>query len=274
MGGVIAVLLVSTISSMIFAGPRIVQTMGEDLPALRLLAVRSATGVPVRALLLQTGLTLLFILITSFQQVMVYAGFILNLFTFLTVLGLLVLRWRQPNLPRPYRAWGYPLTPAIFLALSGWTLTFIVQKNPAESLYGLLTLLGGVAVYALTTRRFPLPSAALKQRRNLHRQIQPIKFGLAFLILHHLLNMSLYHTALRLVPAAALLLASCTETTSTKTVSETHTPAKTASNPPPPPLPPTPQKHQLAAKTAAARGPCCPPRPPQSPPPIPPTFRM
>ncbi|WP_201985762.1 APC family permease [Hymenobacter rubidus] len=152
MGGVIAVLLVSTISSMIFAGPRIVQTMGEDIPALRFLAPKSRAGIPVRALLLQTVITLLFIVKPGFQSVLVYAGFVLNLFTFLTVLGLFVLRFRQPDLPRPYRAWGYPVTPLIFLGLSGWTLAFILRDKPMESLYGLVTLAIGALVYFLTTR--------------------------------------------------------------------------------------------------------------------------
>jgi len=147
MGAVIAVLLVSTISSMIFAGPRIVQTMGEDLPALRFLAPKSQAGIPIRALALQTVITLLFILKPSFKEVLVYAGFILNLFTFLTVLGVFVLRFTQPELPRPYRAWGYPLTPLLFLGLSGWTLAFILRDKPKESLYGLLTLGLGLLAY-------------------------------------------------------------------------------------------------------------------------------
>lgn len=151
-GGIIAVLLVSTISSMIFAGPRIVQTMGEDLPALRFLAPKSRAGIPVRALLLQTAITLVFILRPSFKEVLVYAGFVLNLFTFLTVLGLFVLRWKKPDMPRPYRAWGYPVTPLLFLGLSGWTLAFIMRDKSTESLYGLLTLAGGLVVYGLATR--------------------------------------------------------------------------------------------------------------------------
>ncbi|MBF9236484.1 amino acid permease [Hymenobacter sp. BT683] len=152
MGGVIAALLVSTISSMVFAGPRIVQTMGEDIPALHFLAPKSRAGIPVRALVLQTIITLAFILKPSFQGVLVYAGFVLNLFTFLTVLGLFVLRWRQPDLARPYRAWGYPFTPLIFLGLSGWTLAFILSEKPIESLYGLGTLAVGGFVYFITTR--------------------------------------------------------------------------------------------------------------------------
>lgn len=154
MGLVIAVLLTSTISAMIFAGPRIVQTIGEDLPALRFLAARHPTsGIPHRALLLQAALTLLFVLSGSFRQVLVYAGFVLNLFTFLTVAGVLVLRVRRPELLRPYRAWGYPVTPVLFLLLSGWTLVYLLRDKPLESLAGLVTLLIGLPVYALLTRR-------------------------------------------------------------------------------------------------------------------------
>lgn len=150
MGGVIAVLLLSTISSMIFAGPRIVQVMGEDLPALQGLAQLSKAGIPVRAMLFQTALTLLFILSSTFEQVLLYAGFVLSLFTFLTVLGLFVLRWRQPNLPRPYRALGYPITPLLFLLLNGWTMVFLIRDKPTESLYGLATLAVGFVVYLLS----------------------------------------------------------------------------------------------------------------------------
>ena len=109
--------------------------------------------------MLQTVITLAFILKPSFKEVLVYAGFVLNLFTFLTVLGLFILRFRQPDLPRPYRAWGYPITPLIFLILSGWTLAFILRDKPVESLYGLVTLAIGALVYFLTTRLAVSPPA-------------------------------------------------------------------------------------------------------------------
>ncbi|GGF05983.1 APC family permease [Hymenobacter cavernae] len=152
MGAVIAVLLISTVSSMIFAGPRIVQVMGEDLPVLRSLAVVSKRGIPVRAMIMQSALTLLFTIRSTFEHVLLYAGFVLSLFTFLTVLGLFVLRWREPELPRPYRAWAYPLTPLLFLGLSGWTLIFILRDKPMESLYGLLTVLIGAGAYGVSRR--------------------------------------------------------------------------------------------------------------------------
>ncbi|RPD46458.1 amino acid permease [Hymenobacter sediminis] len=157
MGGAIAVLLISTVSSMIFAGPRIVQVMGEDLPTLRPLAKLSVNGIPVRATIFQTALTLLFILTATFEQVLLYAGFVLSLFTFLSVLGLFVLRFRQPQLPRPYRAWGYPFTPLLFLLLNGWTLWFIGRSKPVETLYGLATLAAGLLVYFVSQRLWSQP---------------------------------------------------------------------------------------------------------------------
>lgn len=158
MGAVIAVLLISTVSSMVFAGPRIVQVMGEDLPGLRALAVVSRQGIPVRAMLLQTALTLFFIVTSSFESVLLYAGFVLSLFTFLTVIGLFVLRRREPHLIRPYCTWGYPITPLLFLALSGWTLVFILRDKPLESMLGLATVLVGAAIYRVSNVAKPLHS--------------------------------------------------------------------------------------------------------------------
>ncbi len=99
----ICVLLVSTISAMVMAGPRVLQVAGEDLPGLHSLAVRTRAGSPLRAILLQQMLALGFVVTDSFEDVLSYAGFTLNLIALLTVLGVFVLRYTEPNLPRPYR---------------------------------------------------------------------------------------------------------------------------------------------------------------------------
>lgn len=153
MGLLISLLLVSTISAMIFAGPRVVQTMGEDLPPLRWLARRNIRNIPLNGTLFQSGLTLFFIFTSSFEAVLTYSGFVLSLFTFLSVLGLFVLRVRRPDLPRPYRTWGYPVTPLLFLGLTLWTLFFIFRDKTTESLYGLATLALGLIVYALLRKK-------------------------------------------------------------------------------------------------------------------------
>ncbi|HEX9724513.1 MAG TPA: amino acid permease, partial [Vicinamibacteria bacterium] len=143
----IALILTSTISVMIFVGPRIVQVMGEDFPLLSKLSVRNGKGIPVYAILVQSIITLAFIYTATFQQVLLYAGFTLNLITAVTVAGVFVLRRSEPGIERPYRTWGYPWPPIVFLLLSGWSLTFMLIDRPQESIAGLATLLAGLAIY-------------------------------------------------------------------------------------------------------------------------------
>ena len=143
MSGCIAILLVSTISAMTLAGPRVIEAMAEDLPPLRWLAHRSATGSPRRAVLLQGALALAFVLTDSFVGVLTYAGFTLTLFTLLAVMGVILLRRREPELPRPYHVWGYPWTPLFFAGFSAWTLIIVIRDRPLEAVGGAVTL--GVA---------------------------------------------------------------------------------------------------------------------------------
>ena len=160
MAVVIAVILTSTISVMIFVGPRIVQVMGEDFPLLRKFSQRNASGIPVYAILVQCLITLAFIYTATFQQVLLYAGFTLNLITAVTVAGIFVLRRSEPGIERPYRTWGYPWPPIVFLLLSGWSLTFMMFDKPQESLAGLLTLGAGLAIYLLDYAKGRIAAAA------------------------------------------------------------------------------------------------------------------
>ncbi len=140
MSGVIALLLISTISAMTLAGPRVIEVMAEDLPPLRPLAERTATGAPRRAVLLQGGLALAFVLTESFAGVLTYAGFTLTLFALLAVIGVVVLRHREPDLPRPWRTWGYPWTPLFFTAFSLWTVIVVIRDRPMQAVGGAVTL--------------------------------------------------------------------------------------------------------------------------------------
>lgn len=143
MSGVIALLLVSTVSAMTLAGPRVIEVMAEDLPPLRPLARRGATGAPTRAVLLQGALALAFVLTDSFEGVLIYAGFALTVFAMLAVVGVIVLRRREPDLPRPWRAWGYPWTPVFFTGFSLWTVIVVIRDRPTEAVGGAVTI--GVA---------------------------------------------------------------------------------------------------------------------------------
>jgi len=149
--------LVSTISAMMWIGPRITAAMGEDLGLLSPLARRNARGIPVAAILAQFAIVLLLLLTATFQTAVNYIQFALTLCSTLTVLGVFVLRWRRPNLPRPYRTWGYPITPAIFLAISAWMLVHMLSETSTRgpSLWGLATIALGLAVYFLSTKTIP-----------------------------------------------------------------------------------------------------------------------
>jgi basic amino acid/polyamine antiporter, APA family len=127
---VLTLLLVSTISAMVLAGPRVLERIGEDLPFFRPLSVRNRRGAPTRAVLLQQGLALAMILTGSFEGVLSFAGFTLTLFAVITVAGVMRLRRREPNLARPFRVPWYPLTPLVFILVSLASLVFLAQERP------------------------------------------------------------------------------------------------------------------------------------------------
>jgi APA family basic amino acid/polyamine antiporter len=151
-GIVLALLLVSTVSAMTLAGPRVLQVIGEDFAPLRFLARTNADGLPYAAIALQSVLAIVFILSSGFESVLVFAGFTLALNSFVSVLGVFILRARQPQLPRPYRTFGYPVTPLIYLLVMGWTLVFVLFSRPAEALFGLGVIGTGVLCYTLAKR--------------------------------------------------------------------------------------------------------------------------
>ncbi len=149
-GLVMATLLISTVSAMTIAGPRVLQVVGEDFPALRLLGRTNASGLPAIAIFVQSSATIVFILSSTFESILVFAGFTLALNSFATVLGVFVLRYRQPALARPYKTFLYPLPPLIYLALTGWTLYFVLLNRPVEGLFGLGIITLGLVLYLLS----------------------------------------------------------------------------------------------------------------------------
>lgn len=151
-GIALSLLLISTVSAMTLAGPRVLQVIGEDFSELKILARTNRDGLPYVAILLQSMIAIIFIMTSGFESILVFAGFTLAFNSFVTVMGVFVLRWRQPDLPRPYRTFAYPLTPAIYLSLNGWTLMWVLLNKPTEGWFGLGIILAGVLVYGLTSR--------------------------------------------------------------------------------------------------------------------------
>lgn len=151
MGSLISLGLLSTISSMVWAGPRVMQVMGEDIPFFKLLAAKNRHGVPHYAILFQLAIVLVLIFTSSFAAIVTYLSFTLTLSSCVTVLGVFIHRLRYQDVPRPYRVGILP--PLIFLAISIWMLIFIYQDKPVESLAGLGTILLGLPVYLFAAKR-------------------------------------------------------------------------------------------------------------------------
>ena len=87
--------------------------------------------------MLQLVISNLLLLTQSFEAVLDFIQFSLTFCSFFTVLGVIKMRITHPNLPRPYRAWGYPVTPIIFLSVTAFMMYYLVVNRPLQSLAGL-----------------------------------------------------------------------------------------------------------------------------------------
>ena len=151
--GLVALGLWSAVGALTMTGPRIYEAVGSHYPRLRWLSVRRPGGGPIAAIALQTSLAVVFAISSSFDALLEWAGLTLSILAAVTAAGVFVLRWREPGLERPYRAWGYPLTPVLFLALSSWMIVYGAVGQPLTALAAGVTLaLGLLAWFAVRER--------------------------------------------------------------------------------------------------------------------------
>ena len=143
----IGLLLLSTVSSYIYVGPRIIQAMGKDYDQLSFLSKINKNGIPFNAFKAQLVISLIFILTSTFEQVVLYTGIILIITTSITVCSLLYLRIIEPDLKRPYMTWGYPYTPIIFVILNLWVLFYTFTIQPVESMVGICLMIFSLGLF-------------------------------------------------------------------------------------------------------------------------------
>lgn len=150
---VLGVSLLASASAMTIAGPRVTFAMARDVPFFgRLGQTDSKTGAPRLALLVQAVVTSVLVLSGRIDQIQQYAGFTLALFSSLAVSCVLVLRWKRPDLPRPFRTFGYPITPLFYLAVTAWTMFWAFTGRPVESSLALITVAAGGVIFAFVSR--------------------------------------------------------------------------------------------------------------------------
>ena len=134
---------------MIWAGPRVYYAMAQDgvFPAM-FAEISESGGAPVKSIILQSVWVSILVLVGGFEELVVYASFVLIVFAALAVGGVLLLRAKRPDLVRPYRVWAYPFVPFAYIAISLAIMWAALKIRPTESLLGVATVLAGIPLYA------------------------------------------------------------------------------------------------------------------------------
>jgi APA family basic amino acid/polyamine antiporter len=161
MAGAIVISTLGCNNGLILSGARVYYAMARDGSFFAKAGELSAHGVPSYSLVMQSVWTSLLCLTGTYNQLLDYVIFAALIFYALTTIGLFVLRARRPDEPRPYRAVGYPVLPALYvLAATGVAVTLLVAaKTRVQSLTGLLIVLLGIPVYLWWHRGARAPKA-------------------------------------------------------------------------------------------------------------------
>ena len=149
----LCLLITGAISAMVWAGPRVYYAMAQDELIPAYFCRTSATrDTPVNATLLQSLWASILILSGSFEQLVIYSGTVLTLFSALAVGAVLILRRKEPDLLRPYRTPLYPFVPWFFILMSMVIIWNAVSERPVEAGLGLATVLAGTPLYLIRQR--------------------------------------------------------------------------------------------------------------------------
>jgi APA family basic amino acid/polyamine antiporter len=149
----VALGILSVLSAMIMTGPRIYYAMAKDgifFPAFGKL--HSAHQTPASSIFLQAAIAALMVLSASFEALLIYIGFTLSLFASLTVIGLMRIRMQPCTDPTPYKTFGYPVTPLLFILCNAWIIFYSIKSRPVTALIGLGTIAVGLMAYVFFNR--------------------------------------------------------------------------------------------------------------------------
>jgi APA family basic amino acid/polyamine antiporter len=149
LGGLAVVILLSSLSAMTLAGPRVYYAMARDGLFFKKAGTLSGRKVPAVALVAQAVWTSLLCLSGTYGQLLDYVIFAALLFYALTTIGLFILRAKAPEVPRPYRAIGYPFLPALYIVLASTVciVLLIAETKRLQALLGLSLVMLGIPVF-------------------------------------------------------------------------------------------------------------------------------
>ena len=152
-----AAILISTFgcaNGMSLAGARVYYAMSQDGLFFKSVGkLHPHYKTPAAGLLVQAAWTIVLCVSGSYSQLLDYIIFAVLVFYILTIVGLFVLRFKKPNTPRPYKALGYPVLPALYIALAGWICVVLLRYKPQYTWPGLVLVLLGIPVYLFWSRQ-------------------------------------------------------------------------------------------------------------------------
>jgi APA family basic amino acid/polyamine antiporter len=152
-----AAILVSTfgcVNGMLLAGSRVYYAMSRDGLFFKSTGrLSEKTKTPVNSLWMQCAWACLLCLSGQYGNLLDYVIFAVLVFYVLTIVGLFVLRRKRPDAERPYRAFGYPVLPALYIVMAVWICVVLLRYKPQYTWPGLILVLLGVPVYFVWTRR-------------------------------------------------------------------------------------------------------------------------
>ncbi|MGD0831096.1 MAG: amino acid permease [Terracidiphilus sp.] len=154
MAGAILISTFGCANGMSLAGARVYYAMSQDglfFKSVGKLHPRYKT--PAAGLLVQAAWAIVLCISGTYGQLLDYIIFAVLLFYMLTILGLFVLRFKQPNAPRPYKALGYPVLPALYIGMAGWICIVLLRYKPQYTWPGLVLVLLGIPVYLFWSPR-------------------------------------------------------------------------------------------------------------------------
>jgi APA family basic amino acid/polyamine antiporter len=147
-----AAILVSTfgcVNGMVLAGARVYYAMSQDGLFFKSTGKLDRKGVPKNSLWMQCGWTCLLCLSGQYGNLLDYVILAALVFYVLTIIGLFVLRRTRPDAARPYRAFGYPLLPGLYIVMAVWICGVLLRYKPQYTWPGLILVLLGVPVYVV-----------------------------------------------------------------------------------------------------------------------------
>ena len=145
--------LMGIINALLMCNPRIMFALGREGLFTKKAAAVNKGGTPVFALMATALCAIVFSSVGTFELLLAVAQFLALVITILLIVSLFILRRREPELPRPFRAWGYPYAPALMFVFSVLLFFGYIFSNPYPSLYALVLLAVSYPIFRLIRPR-------------------------------------------------------------------------------------------------------------------------